>query len=55
MDEHFIHVLKSSICSIKKNSLETELIKAADLIIWNEAPSQHHHIHEAVDRIFQDI
>jgi hypothetical protein len=25
------------------------------LIIWDEAPIQHHHIHEAVNRTFQDI
>ena len=26
-----------------------------DLVIWNEAPMQHRHIHEAVNRTFKDI
>jgi ATP-dependent exoDNAse (exonuclease V) alpha subunit len=31
------------------------LIRSTDLVIWDEAPMQHRHIHEAVDRTFQDI
>jgi hypothetical protein len=50
-----ILIHESSMCSIKKRSMEAELIRAADLIIWDEAPSQHRHIHEAVDRTFRDI
>jgi hypothetical protein len=50
-----ILIHESSMCSIKKNSMEAELIRKADLVIWDEAPSQHRHIHEAVDRTFQDI
>ena len=40
---------------LKKNSLLADLIKAADLVIWDEAPMQSRHIHEAVDRTFQDV
>jgi len=32
-----------------------DLICQADLVIWDEAPMQHCHIHEAVNRTFQDI
>jgi hypothetical protein len=42
-------------CSIKKRYMEAELIRATNLIIWDEAPLQHCHIHEAVDGTSQDI
>nr|GFA05521.1 hypothetical protein [Tanacetum cinerariifolium] len=32
-----------------------DLIRVADLIIWDEAPLQHQHAFEAVDRTFRDI
>jgi hypothetical protein len=44
-----IIIHETSICGFKKNSLEAELFKAADLIIWDEVPMQHCHIPEAVD------
>jgi PIF1-like helicase/Helicase len=50
-----IQIHESSTCSIKKNSLEAELLQAASLIIWDEVPMQHRHIVEAVDRTLQDI
>jgi len=50
-----INVHELSMCGIKKNSLLADLIKAADLVIWDEAPMQSCHIHEAVDRTFQDV
>ena len=31
------------------------LICHADLVIWDEAPMQHRHIMEAVDRSFRDL
>ena len=46
---------ESSMCGIKKNSQLADLIRATDLIIWDEAPMQSRHIHEAVDRTFQDV
>jgi hypothetical protein len=50
-----IIIHETSICSIKKNSQVANLIRAADLVIWDEAPMQHRHIHEAVDRTLRDI
>jgi len=50
-----IIIHESSICGFKKNSLEAELFKAADLIIWDEVPMQHRYIPEAVDRTLQDV
>ena len=50
-----IEIHEGSTFSIGKHSDLAGLIKAADLVIWDEAPMQHHHIHEAVDRSFRDI
>jgi hypothetical protein len=46
---------ESSVLSIPKNSPLAELICATDLVIWDEAPMQHRHIMETVDRSFRDI
>ncbi|GJV40615.1 putative DNA helicase [Tanacetum coccineum] len=46
---------KDSCCAIDVTSDLAELIKAAELIIWDEAPLQHPHAFEAVDRTFWDI
>ncbi|XP_076929192.1 uncharacterized protein LOC143593449 [Bidens hawaiensis] len=46
---------KDSTCSIDFGSELVELINAAALIIWDEAPLQHRYAFEAVDRTFQDI
>jgi hypothetical protein len=46
---------ESSVCSIPKSSELAELIRATVLVIWDEAPMQHRHIMEAVDRTFQDV
>ena len=50
-----IDIHEDSTCSIPRNSDLAELIRATDLVIWDEAPMQHRHIHEAVDRTFKDI
>jgi hypothetical protein len=50
-----ILIHESSTCGIAKKSKHAELICAADLVIWDEAPMQHRHIHEAVDRTFRDV
>ena len=47
-----IEIHESSTCAISRNSDLAELIRSTDLVIWDEAPMQHHHIHEAVDRTF---
>ena len=46
---------ESSVCAIPRHSELAEFIRATDLVIWDEAPMQHRHIHEAVDRSFRDI
>jgi hypothetical protein len=42
-------------CHIPKNSHLAKLICETDLIIWDEAPMQHRHIMETVDRSFKDL
>ncbi|GKF26829.1 hypothetical protein Tco_0082723 [Tanacetum coccineum] len=44
-----------SCCGIDVVSDLADIIRAADLIIWDEAPLQHRHALEAVDRTFRDI
>ena len=46
---------ESSVCNIPKHSHLADLICITNLVIWDEAPTQHRHIMEAVDRSFQDI
>jgi hypothetical protein len=46
---------EASVCNIPKTSQLAELIHMTDLVIWDEAPMQHHHNMEAVDRTFRDI
>jgi hypothetical protein len=46
---------ESSVCSISKTSELAELICSTSLVIWDEAPMQHRHIMEAVERTFQDV
>jgi len=42
-------------CNIPKNSQLAKLICETDLVIWDEAPMQHRHIMETVDRSFRDL
>jgi hypothetical protein len=46
---------KDSVCFISRQSPEAALVRAADLIVWDEAPMMHKHVFEAVDRTFRDI
>ncbi|KAL4559822.1 hypothetical protein LXL04_031968 [Taraxacum kok-saghyz] len=46
---------KDSCCAIDVGSELAELINIAELIIWDEAPLQHRHGFEAVDRTFRDV
>ena len=46
---------ETSTCQFSKNSLLAELIRLAELIILDEAPMQHQHIHEAVGHTFYDV
>src|SRR5215475_7664134 len=40
-----IPVNETTTCKIGGNSMMVELIRAADLVIWDEAPMQNRHIH----------
>jgi len=46
---------KDSCCAIDVGSELAELVNIAELIIWDEAPLQHRHGFEAVDRTFRDV
>ena len=50
-----IPINQTSFCNIPKNSQLADLIRHADLIIWDEAPMQHRHIMETVDRSLKDL
>ena len=50
-----IPIHQESHCNIPKNSQLADLIRQANLVIWDEAPMQHRHIIEAVDRTFRDL
>ena len=46
---------ESSTCAIARNYDLAELIQMTDLVIWGEAPMQHRHIHEAVNRTLKTL
>ncbi len=46
---------RDSMCSIPVQSDSAELLREAKLIVWDEAPAQHRHCAEAVDRTLRDI
>jgi hypothetical protein len=50
-----ISLHEASFCTIFQNTELAALIKQADLVIWDEAPMQHRHVMEAVDRSFRDL
>jgi len=50
-----LKIHEDSMCPIPKNGELADLLRITDLIIWDEAPMQHRHIHECVNRTFQDI
>ena len=50
-----LKIHKNSMCPISKNDELADLLHITDLIIWDEAPMQYCHIHECVNRTFQDI
>jgi hypothetical protein len=45
----------SSTCYVPLNSPQAALIRAARLIVWDEAPMAHKHVFEAVNRTFQHV
>jgi len=46
---------RDSMCSIPMQSDSTELFREAKLIVWDEAPTQHQHCAEVIDRTLRDI
>ncbi|CAL9016010.1 unnamed protein product [Prunus brigantina] len=44
-----------STCQIKKGTHLAKLIEKADLIVWDEAPMNHKHCFEALDKSLSDI
>jgi len=50
-----ISIDKDSYCNIPKNSHLAVRIQKAKILIWDEAPMQHRHAFEAVDRTLRDI
>ncbi|KAE8230594.1 hypothetical protein CF326_g4401 [Tilletia indica] len=44
-----------SVCAIRAQSGEAELLRQTSLVVWDEAPMQHRHCIEAVDRLFRDL
>jgi hypothetical protein len=50
-----IDIFADSSCNVKKNTKIAQLLRRADLIIWDEVPMQHRHCFEAVDRTLRDI
>jgi hypothetical protein len=44
-----------STCNITQQMKVVELVRKADLIIWDEAPMMHHRTFEAVDRTLRDL
>lgn len=45
-----IHLCENSTCGIRQNTMLPELVIQTSLIIWDEAPMQHKHAFEALDR-----
>jgi hypothetical protein len=50
-----IDIHSKSLCSISAQSDLAALLKKTSLIIWDEAPAQHRHYFEAVDRTLKDL
>ena len=50
-----IDINSDSTCNIPAQSHLAELIRETQLVFWDEAPMQHRHTFEAVDRTFKDI
>ena len=46
---------ETSFCSIPKQGQRAQLLRAAKLIIWDEALMHHRHTHEALDQTLRDL
>jgi hypothetical protein len=45
----------SFVCYVPLNNPQATLIRAARLIVWDEAPMAHKHVFQAVNRMFQHV
>lgn len=50
-----LNIQEHPVCAIKKNTHLAHLIQQTSLIIWDEAPVNHRHCFEALDRTLRDI
>ncbi|XP_025653144.1 uncharacterized protein [Arachis hypogaea] len=50
-----VELTKDTVCRIKKDSAKAEVVRLADLIIWDEAPVTNKLAFEALDRTLRDI
>ncbi|XP_021995302.1 ATP-dependent DNA helicase pif1-like [Helianthus annuus] len=50
-----LNLIETSMCFIKPNDDVADLLKKTKLIIWDEAPMNHKHAFEALDRTMKDI
>jgi hypothetical protein len=50
-----INIDAQSRCDISAQSDLAQLLQHTALIVWDEAPAQHRHCFEAVDRTLQDL
>jgi hypothetical protein len=50
-----LDIQEHPVCSIKKNTHLAQLIQQTSLVIWDEAPVNHKHCFEALDRTLRDI
>jgi len=50
-----VPTLEHSVCNITKGSELSDLMKLANLIIWDEAPMAHKFCFEALDQTLKDI
>ncbi len=50
-----VDVHRDSLCNVNTNFDTAELIQAAKLIVWDEAPAEHRHCAEVVDHTFRNI
>ncbi|KAL0319969.1 UNVERIFIED_CONTAM: hypothetical protein Sradi_5258400 [Sesamum radiatum] len=48
-------LVDDSTCSINQDSPLADLIRRTSLIVWDEAPMQHRHLFETIDRTFKAI
>ncbi|XP_016195333.1 uncharacterized protein LOC107636328 [Arachis ipaensis] len=50
-----VELTEDTVCRIKKDSAKAEVVRLADLIIWDEAPMTNKLAFEALDRTLRDI